>query len=229
MTRRSTLERQLRELRTSLLDLGSLAERAIGRAMQALAASDLTLAQSVIDDDQGINKLRWQIETQCDTLIATQQPMAGDMREVVTTLSLVSELERIADHAKGIARLTLRLRGLPMPPDLAGLPGLADDVRHILRRALDAYVARDTELAYAVVRQDDAIDHRYQAIFQALIQVMATDPAMLTPATYLLWVAHNLERIGDRATNLAERVIFLVTGRLVERESHAGTAPAPTT
>ena len=207
--------------------MGSLTERAIGRAMQALVARDVALAQSVIDDDQGINKLRWQIEGQCDTLIATQQPMAGDLREVMVTLSLVSELERIADHAKGIARLTLRLRGLPTPPDLAGLPTLADEVRQSLRRALDAYVTRDTTLASAVIRQDDAIDHRYQAIFQALIAFMTADPAMLTPATYLLWVAHNLERIGDRATNLAERVVFLVTGKLMERQNQPAVNPLP--
>ena len=216
MIRRASLERQLRETRASLLEMGSLAERAIGRATQALVMGDLALAQSVIDDDQGINRLRYQIEAQCDVLIATQQPIAGDLREVVTTLSLVSELERIADHAKGVARLTLRLDRLPRPTNLAGLPALADDVRQSLRRALDAYVARDTELAYAVIRQDDAVDRRYQAVFQALIQFMAADASMLTPATYLLWVAHNLERIGDRATNLAERVVFLVTGKLME-------------
>lgn len=217
MTLRTMLMRQMRDLRAHLLVMGSLAEKATTLAMRALKERDLALAHSVIEDDTGINRLRFQIEEQCDTLIATQQPMASDLREVITILSLASEIERIADHAKGIARLTLRLDGLPMPADLAGLPTLAEDVRQILRNSLDVFVERDAEKAKAVVRQDDSIDRRYQLIFEALIQFMKTDPSVMTSATYLLWVAHNLERIGDRATNIAERVVFLVTGKLVER------------
>jgi phosphate transport system protein len=219
MTIRTVLVREMREVRASLLEMGSLAERAVARSMQALTQHDRSLAQTVIDDDGGINKLRYAIEEQCVTIIATQQPMAGDLREIITTVSIVAELERIADHAKGIARLTHRLDGAPMPPDLAGLPALADDVRSILRNSVDAYVARDEAMARRVVRQDDPIDRRYQAIFQSLILFMGSDPSAHTPATYLLWIAHNLERIGDRATNIAERVVFLVTGQLVELDS----------
>ncbi len=219
MTQRITLTRQLREMRAGLLELGSLAERAVTRAMQALQTRDRDLAQRVIDDDLGINRLRYTVEEQVVTVMATQQPMAGDLRELLATVSIATELERIADHAKGIAVLTHRLADAPVPPDWAGLPAMGDEARRILRLSLDAYVSHDKALAVAVESQDDAIDHRYQAIFHELIDFMGTDAAARTPATYLLWVAHNLERIADRATNIAERVVFLITGSLVEATS----------
>lgn len=221
MTQRIVLTRELRELRAQLLELASLAERAVQRAIDALVTRDFELAQQVIDDDGSIDRLRFTLEERCYELMATQQPAAGDLREVMTTLSLVTELERIADYAKGIARLSQRLLNAPVPPDLVGLPEMGREVRRILRGSLDAYVERNADMAHAVVVQDQPIDRRYQSIFHHLLDFMGDDAATRTSGTYLLWIAHNLERIADRATNIAERVVFLTTGTFVELDTHA--------
>lgn len=214
MAVRTSMMRDLRGIRADLLTLGREAEQALGLALTALVRRDLPLARAVIAGDLDIDRLRYQIEERCLEFIATQQPMAGDLREVVTSTSLASELERIADHAKGIARLALRLTDGPLPADLGGLPPLGDDVRRLLRESLQAYVDGDAARAKAVIKSDDPIDRRYQDIFQDLIAYMAADPSRQTSATYLIWVAHNLERIADRSTNIAERVLFMVTGKL---------------
>ncbi len=221
MTQRTVLTRELREIRAQLLELASLAERAVQRALDALVTRDFDLAQQVIDDDGSIDRLRFDIEQRCYELMATQQPAAGDLREVITTLSLATELERIADYAKGIARLTQRLIDAPVPSDLVGLPEMGREVRCILRGSLDAYVERDPDMAHAVVAQDQPIDRRYESIFHQLLGFMGDAAATRMSGTYLLWIAHNLERIADRATNIAERVVFLTTGIFVELDTHA--------
>ncbi len=213
---RVNFEKQLREVRARILELGSLAERAVAQAVDALTKRDLTLAQAVINGDIDINRLRYLIEEEITTIMATQQPTARDLRELVTALAITSELERIADHAKGIGRLVTRLNTLPMPPDLAGIPAMADDVRRMLRTSLDTYAEQDVAAAERVAQVDYEIDKRYLNIFQNLSDFMESGKAEQLGGTYLLWVAHNLERVGDRATNIAERVIFAATGRLVE-------------
>ena len=216
MATRVTFDRQLREVRARILELGGLTERSVGQAVAALLGRDVALAKTVIAGDQEINRLRYEIEAEITTVMATQQPTARDLRELVTALSITSELERIADHAKGIGRLLSRLDGLPAPQGLADLPTMAADVRAMLRQSLDAYVEQDVAAAEAVAQQDYEIDTHYQTIFQTLSDFMSLGKPEQMAGTYLLWVAHDLERIGDRATNIAERVIFAATGRLVE-------------
>ncbi len=216
MAARVTFDRQLREVRARILELGSLTERSVAAAASALFQRDLALAKAVVVGDQEINRLRFVIEDEITTVMATQQPTARDLRELVTALSITSELERIADHAKGIGRLVSRLDGLPMPADLADLVSMAEDVRAMLRHSLDAYVEQNVAEAEAVAQGDYEIDRRYQTIFQTLSEFMSVGRPEQMAGTYLLWVAHNLERVGDRATNIAERVIFVATGRLVE-------------
>ena len=216
MAARVTFDRQLRQVRARILELGGLTEHSVAAAITALFQRDLTLAKAVVVGDQEINRLRYVIEDEITTVMATQQPTARDLRELVTALAITSELERIADHAKGIGRLVSRLDGLPMPSDTAGLGSMAEDVRSMLRQSLDAYVHQNVAEAEAVAQRDYEIDKRYESIFENLSDFMFLGRPEQTAGTYLLWVAHNLERVGDRATNIAERVIFVATGRLVE-------------
>ncbi len=216
MTMRVVLSRQLAEVRTNLLDLGAQVERALAQAMTALVTRDGALAQEVIANDKRLNELRYTIEEQCVEIMARHQPMARDLRDLLTAVNLAQELERIADHAKGIATLALKLQDGPMPPDLTNLKSMAVDAQGILHHSLDAYAAGDAAMAYRAAEEDGPINARYDAIVHTLLEFMASDPTAQMPATYLLWIAHNIERSADRATNIAERVIFQVTGELVD-------------
>ncbi len=217
---RSLLDREFNEIQDNLLRVGSLVDVAIDRSLRALRGCDAALAQQVINDDAPINDLRFKVEEDCLTLIATQQPMAGDLRRVMAAVSIVTELERIADHATGIAKTVIRVSAqgqymlLEVPTE--ALERMALAVREMLKSALDAYVARNVEAARYVAAADDEIDHAYKALFDELLRTMATDSSTIAHATYLLWCGHNLERIGDRITNIAERIIFMTTGTLRE-------------
>lgn len=213
---RRTLDRDLRALQDDLLRLGSLVDTAIDRALQALAARDAGLARQIATDDARVNELRFQIEEACLALIATQQPAAGDLRAIVAAMNIVGDLERMADHAAGIAKTVLRMGDDPLLKPLIDLPRMAAECRTLLRRALDAYLARDADLARAVAAQDDTIDGLYNQIFRELLSFMVEDPRTTTRALYLLFAAHNLERIGDRVVNIAERVIFMASGEMKE-------------
>ncbi len=209
---RGTLDRELARLRDELLRLGSLVDNAIERALRALQTRDLTLARQVIQDDQAINDLRYKIEEDCLTLIATQQPTAIDLRTTVAILNIIIDLERMADHAAGIAQIVIRMGSEPLLKPLIDIPRMAQIDREMLRRSLDAFIAHDPDLAREVAQRDDEVDHLYNQIFRELLIFMIEDPKTITRATYLLWIAHNLERIGDRVTNISERVIFMTTG-----------------
>lgn len=213
---RGVFDQKLIEIRDNILRLGQLVDMAIDRSLQALAAQDHTLARLIIADDTAINNLRFTVEEECLTLIATQQPAASDLRVIITAMNLVNDLERMADHATGIAKTVLRMGNEPLLKPLIDLPRMAHAARDMLRRGLDAFVARDAAAARAVADADDEIDHLYRAIFDELLAIMARDPGTISRGTYLLWCAHNLERIGDRATNIAERVIFMTTGTMKE-------------
>ncbi len=217
---RSMLDRELNQIQDDLLRVGSLVDVAIERSLLCLRTFDSALAQQVINDDAPINDLRFKVEEDCLTLIATQQPMASDLRRAMAAVSIVTDLERIADHATGIAKTVIRVnaqkhRASPDGP-IAALERMSLAVREMLKSALDAYVTRNVEAARYVAVTDDEIDHAYKALFDDLLKTMATDPTMIAPATYLLWCGHNLERIGDRVTNIAERIIFMCTGTLRE-------------
>jgi len=213
---RRVFDQQLIEIRDDILRLGQLVDGAIDGAMQALRQQDHGLARQIIIDDTAINDLRFKVEEACLTAIATQQPAASDLRMVIASMNLVNDLERMADHATGIAKTVLRMGDEPLLKPLIDLPRMAENARDMLHRGLDAFVARDVAAARAVAAEDDTIDHYYKAIFDELLGIMARDPASIPRGTYLLWCAHNLERIGDRVTNIAERVVFMTTGTMKE-------------
>jgi phosphate transport system protein len=213
---RGALERELERIRSDILRMGSLAERAIERSVQALKEHDADLAQQVINDDEAINQLRFAIEEHCLELIATQQPAARDLRLVIAATHLAVELERIADHAAGTAEITKRIYQEPLLKPLIDLPIMAQVAQEMIHAALDAFVAFDPAAAHKVAARDDELDDLYQQVFRELLTYMLEDPRNISRATYLLWVAHNLERIGDRVTNICERVIFMTTGKLEE-------------
>jgi phosphate transport system protein len=213
---RLVLDRDLRAVQDDVLRMGSLVDTAIERSLKALAVRDLRLARQVVADDANVNDLRFQIEEACVRLIATQQPAARDLRAIVSAMSIVSDLERMGDHAAGISRTVLRMGNEPLLKPLIDMPRMAEECRSMLRKALDAYVNRDADMAREVAAQDDTIDNMYKQIFRELLSFIVEDPETTTRALYLLFSAHNLERTGDRAINIAERVIFMTSGEMKE-------------
>jgi phosphate transport system protein len=213
---RSTLERDLEGIRSDILRMGSQVEISIERSVQALKERDADLAQEVINNDAEINQLRYTIEEKCLQLIATQQPAASDLRMTIAATHIAVELERMADHAAGTAEIVKRMYDEPLLKPLIDLPFMAQIAKEMIHAALDAFVVHDANAAEKVVTRDDEIDALYQQVFRELLTYMLEDPRNISRATYLLWVAHNLERIGDRVTNVCERVVFMATGKLEE-------------
>ncbi len=223
---RPTLDQQLQSLQDDLMRMGSRLDSAIERALQALVNRDVNLARQLVAEDEQINALRYQIEEGCFTTLATQQPTARDLRAVMAAFSIAADLERMADHAAGIATITIRLGAEPLLKPLIDIPRMAEACREMLRQALEAYVARDIAKARAVAKMDDVIDDLYQQVFRELLTFMLEDPHTLSRALPLLFVAHNLERIGDRAVNVAERTVFIASGELKEFKSEPPAAGA---
>lgn len=213
---RATFDKEYAAIVDDILKLGSLLDQAIERALESLQRRDQVLAQQVINDDEVINRLRFKIEEACLTLIATQQPAARDLRGIVASMNIVVDLERMGDHAAGIAKTVIRMGDEPLLKPLIDIPRMVQTAREMLRMSLDAYIHRDPDAAKAVVPLDDEMDNLYRAIFDELVEIMVHIPEGVERATYLLWCAHNLERIGDRVTNIAERVIFMTTGDMQE-------------
>ncbi|MBI2953805.1 MAG: phosphate signaling complex protein PhoU [Chloroflexi bacterium] len=213
---RVSFEKELGHLQDEVLVLGSMVDKAIDRSIEALKRRDLEEARRIIADDLVINRKRFDIEEQALLVIATQQPMARDLRFIASVLNIITDLERMADHAEGNAKITLLLGDEPPLKPLIDIPRMALKTRDMLRRALDALVARDAEAAKQIAHEDDEVDALYDQVYRELLTFMIQDPRTITRATYLLWAAHNLERIGDRVTNICERVVFTVTGRMEE-------------
>ncbi len=213
---RTSFERHLHELQDDVLVLGSMAEKATYRSMEALKNRDLELAKQVIADDDEIDRKRFDIEEKCIELIVTQQPVASDLRIIVAVLNLIIDLERIGDHAEGVAKIAIMIGNEPPLKPLIDLPRMAQKTGDMLRRSLDAFVNRDAEAARQIAKEDDEIDALYDQVFRELLTYMAEDPRTITRATRLIWVAHNLERSADRVTNICERVVFVVTGKMEE-------------
>ncbi len=213
---RADFDRHLRMLQSDLLILGSMVEKAIAKALDALKRRDLEASRQVIQEDDVIDMKRFQLEEQCLELIATQQPMAGDLRSIISILHISVELERMGDYAEGIAKISLMMGDEPPMKPLIDIPRMSEMAMDMLRRSLDALVHRDTVAAMGVCQDDDDVDALYNQVYQELLFFMIQDPKTIQRATYLLWVAHDLERVADRATNIAERVIFLVTGKMTE-------------
>lgn len=216
MPQRGQFERQLSDLRTDVIDLGSRTEQAIRLAMDSLRRRDLTLAREVVEGDKTIDRMRFDIEDQAVNLIATQQPMASDLRTIVAIIHIATELERIADHGEGIARISLMLGEQSLPQPLGVLPEMAERGIGMMHQSITAFVDKDIDLAHRICTEDDDLDALYDANHAEVIGRMLMEPHQVKILTYQLWTAHNLERIGDRATNICERVIYLVTGRMEE-------------
>ena len=212
---RSTLDRELTQIREDILALSQLVDSAIDDAMTSLYVRDPLLAQTVIDNDDQVNALRYQIEESCLRTIATQQPAARDLRAVMAATHIAVELERMGDHAAGTARLVTRLETEDEITSLHKLPKMAKRARKMIEQGVRAYITEDIELARALLDRDAKIDKMYKRLFRETLEEMHEDD-YIRRATFLLWVGHNLERIGDRSTNIAERVIFMVTNEFVE-------------
>ena len=213
---RTAFNKKLTGIQDDVLIMGSMVEKAILRSMEALKERDIVKAQQVIDDDLKVNEKRFEIEEKCIQLIATQQPMASDLRTIICVLNVISELERIGDHAEGVAKIVLMIGDEPPLKPLIDLPRMAEKTADMLRRSLDTLINRDVETAREIVAEDDEVDNLYDQVFRELLVFMAEDPKTITRATRLIWVAHNLERSADRVTNICERVVFVVTGKMEE-------------
>jgi len=213
---RERFERELGNLQEKVLELGTMAERAVRASVEALVRRDLAAARRLMDSDHLINERRFELENEILTIIATQQPMAVDLRKLASMLELVGEVERIADYAKGIANIAIMIGVEPLVKPLVDIPRMADLSCGMLSRALEAFARWDVDLARSVPKEDQEVDVLYERIYRDLIAVIVKDPRTLDQAIRLSWVAHNLERVADRVSNLCERVVFAVHGRMEE-------------
>ena len=213
---RERLDRKMQQLQDDILVLGSMVEHALVKSVDALKRQDLNLAQRIYNADIRINTKRFDIENEAMVLIATQQPMARDLRVLASTLDVATELERIGDYAKGIANICLMMgKEVPIKP-LVDIPYMAEKATDMLHRALAAFVEANIELARQIPKEDDLIDGLYNQVFRELITFMISDPSTIDRANYLVWAAHNLERAADRVTNICERTIYVGTGEMKE-------------
>jgi phosphate transport system protein len=216
MATREAFDRDLQQLERDLLHLGELVDQSVRRSIEALQQRNTPLARGVVEADNVIDALHLELEERCLRLLATQQPMAKDLRLIAAVWAMTIDLERIGDHAEDVARVTGRIADQPLPKPLLDIPPMAEMVRSMLREGLDAFVRRDADLAARMAARDDDVDHVYNQIFRELLTCMLEDPQNIPRATSLLMAAQALERIGDHATNIAERVIYMVTGTLKE-------------
>jgi len=215
MTRES-FSKYIKDLEKEVIEMGEMVVTAINRSIEALKTLDTSEAERIIADDTHINKKRWNIEEKCVNLIATQQPVASDLREIIAILAIATELERMGDHAEGIGKIVLMHGKEPLVKPLVDIPQMAEKTVSMLRKSLDAFVRRDEKRAKALCSEDDQVDLLYEQVYHVLLAYMIENPRTITRATYLIWTAHNLERIADRVTNICERIVFLVTGTATE-------------
>jgi phosphate transport system protein len=213
---RGNFERQLGNLEDQVLALGSLVEKALLDSVHTLKYRDMKRGRRLIADDRLVNESRYAIEADALALIATQQPMAGDLRTLAAILEIVTELERIGDYAKGIARINEMIGEESLLKQLIDIPKMAQEAQNMLHQALDAFVRRDVELARSIPGRDDVVDELYNAVYRELMGFVIYNHKNIEQANQLLWAAHNLERTADRVTNICERVIFTVTGERIE-------------
>jgi phosphate transport system protein len=213
---RVEFHKKISKIRSDVLAMGSMVEKALLRSTQALKERDLKMAEQVIRDDLAINEIRYDIEDKCIQLIATQQPMASDLRIIMAVVNIITELERIGDHAEGIAKIVIMIGDEPPLKPIIDLPRMADKTAVMLHRSLDAFNTQDSGLAKKIAIEDDEVDELYDQVYRELLSFMAEDPTTITRATRLIWVAHNLERSADCVTNICERVVFTVTGKMEE-------------
>jgi phosphate transport system protein len=211
---RTMLRDKIEELMDQVLRMGTLVEDAVAASIRALEDRDPVRARAVIEGDAAIDRLELEIEERCLAILALEQPVASDLRTVSTALKIVTDLERIADYAANIARVSLRLEGQPLVKPLVDIPRMAELDRGMLRAAVQAFIHRDAAAAQALVQDDDQVDALYNQVFRELLDVMIKDPstATINQATQLILVARHLERVGDHVINFAEWIIFMLTG-----------------
>jgi len=218
MTRKA-FEQQIRELMGKMLVLGSMVEQALMESAEALWKRDLEASRRVVERDREINDRRFALEALTIGLIATQQPVAGDLRLLAAVLEIASELERIGDYAKGIAIINLRMGDSLQPPVPAEVTVMSQKAADMLHRALIALVNRDVETARAIPQEDEEIDAFYLRIYWDLMGQIIRDPSLIERVNWLLWAAHNLERAADRVTNICERTVYAITGEMTEMDA----------
>jgi len=213
---RELFDMELERLQDEILALGSMVEKALLESVELFRQRDIEGARRLFDADRALNKRRYAIEADALKVIATQQPMAGDMRLLAAILEIAGELERMGDYAKGIAKITLLHGEEPLLKPLVDLPRMAEIASTMLHRALTAFIERDVDAARAIPREDDEMDALYDQVYRELLTYIIADPRTISRANYLMWAAHNLERTADRVTNICERVVYAVTGELTE-------------
>jgi phosphate transport system protein len=216
ITPREAFDRQTKQLEEQVLVLGSMVAEAVRNSVESLKLRDLEASKRIIAYDQNINERRYAIEQNCLTLIATQQPMARDLRTLAAILEIITELERIGDYAKGIARINIMMGNQPLVKPLVDIPRMTEIGLDMLDRALKAFIERDAKTARLIPNDDDRVDELYNQVYRELLTYMIADPSTIDRGNYLIWVAHNLERLADRVTNICERIVFVVTGEMTE-------------
>jgi phosphate transport system protein len=219
---RETFDQELQRVQDEVLVLGRMVEDAIIESVETLQRRDREAARRLVVADRVINEKRFAIEADALTLIATQQPLASDLRTIATVLEIATELERMGDYAKGIAKINLMLGDEPLLKPFTQISRMAEMGRDMLQRALEAFAQRDATLARAVPAADEEIDELHNHIYRELLTLTMADKGTVDQATQLLWVAHNLERVADRAVNICERVVFTVTGEMLEMDVENG-------
>jgi len=211
---RESFQNAIQELQTELIEMGEMVNKAIEQAVLSLKEKNVEAAERVIADDILINRKRWDIEEKSLALIVTQQPVAGDLRKLISLLNIIVDLERMGDHAEGIAKITIMIGDKHHVKPLIDIPKMAQKATEMLKGALSAFLNNNAEEARRICKEDDEIDMLYEQVYHELLSFMIEDPKTITRATHLIWAAHNLERIADRITNICERIVFLVTGKM---------------
>ncbi|MGY8881431.1 MAG: phosphate signaling complex protein PhoU [Dehalococcoidia bacterium] len=218
-TGRHEFDRELGRLEAELILMSGLVEKAIFDALQALKNRDIDRSQKVINEDDHIDQTELEIERYCIELIRRQSPVAGDLRRIVASLQIAGELERIGDYAEGIAKISISMGGQPPLKELIDIPRMGDMAVSMLKRSLEAFISRDAEFVRTITveleSEDDEVDDLYTKVQGDLMELVKSDPDNAERATYLMWVAHNVERVADRAMNISERALFQATGELV--------------
>ncbi|MCP4255685.1 MAG: phosphate signaling complex protein PhoU [Candidatus Scalindua sp.] len=211
---RRTFRENMKTLEKEIIGQGEMVNVALNHSVDALRNLDVVKAEKVIDNDRLINRKRWDIEEQCINLLATQQPVATDLRELIAVLSISTDLERMGDHAEGIAKIAIMHEDAPLIKPLVDIPRMAEKASDMLMRSIEAFINKDAKIAIAICEEDDDVDALYDQTYREILSFMIEDPKIITRGTYLLWAAHNLERVADRVTNICERIVFLVTGSM---------------
>lgn len=213
---RVAFHKALTAVQDEVMQMAGLVSEAITGSLDALKNRDIERSKNIVLQDAEINRLRFDIEEKCILLIATQQPMAVDLRILTAVINIITDLERIGDHAEGIAKISVSIGDKALVKPLVDLPKMADKGRDMLERCMKAFMDRDVKAAKGICDEDDVVDELYDKCYKELIHLMVENPELITDATYLIWAAHNLERIADRVTNIAERVVYMVTGKMEE-------------